>query len=265
MLRAVIKYTLVAIGLAAFAAYLWFGRTLRMKGAESEVCTAVEVFVLDSNEIGFVDSRSVNTLIQTLSAPIGKKLSMLDIHGIESALENTGIILHSEVSVDGGGHLVARVTQRDPILRMETRSGGFYVDENCFIFPLSPHFSSYVPIVSGEVPLRLPEGFTGILSDKKESKWVKDMLNISVYIQTHPVWNAQIQQIEVEADGDLIMYLRASDFPVIFGGAEGYLEKFDKLHSFYAGIVPKYGMARYDAVNLKYRNQIVCNVKQEKK
>ena len=71
-------------------------------------------------------------------------------------------------------------------------------------------------------------------------------------------WRAQIAGVIVEKDGDIRMLPQVTKQNVHFGQPEDLDEKFMKLKVFYKEILPNKGWNTYQTVNLKFKNQIVC-------
>jgi len=78
------------------------------------------------------------------------------------------------------------------------------------------------------------------------------------YIDADPFWKAQIAQIELNENNELTLYPQVSKQVIIFGSPEDYEQKFKKLKVFFKQILPQKGWNKYEKVNIKYNNQIVC-------
>ena len=114
--------------------------------------------------------------------------------------------------------------------------------------------------MSGHIPVKLEEGYRGA-PDRDDRGWVDGITELAHYLDRHPVWNSQIQQIDVEQNGDIVFYTAVGDQKIIFGTTDDIDYKFAKLRTFYRQIVPVYGWERYSAVNLKFSDQIVCTLR----
>lgn len=91
------------------------------------------------------------------------------------------------------------------------------------------------------------------------------MLKFGEYIRNHEFWSSQIQQINILPNGELSLYMRVGDQTILFGGMDNMEYKFKKLEAFYRNIVPLQGWNKYSQINLKYSDQIVCTLKENKK
>lgn len=265
MFRKIFTYLGIALLTALFSAYFYFASSLREKGVEKEVCSSIKVVILDSAVNRFVSEKEVkNILVNSPIKPMGAKKKDICINDLENLLNSRSAIKKSDVSITRDGQLYASITQRRPILRIECENGGFYIDESMYIFPLVNTFSSYVPIVTGDVPISLKPGQRGNVS-KEDEEWLRDILRFGSYLYRHEFWNAQIQQINIRKNGDLVLFTRVGDQSIVFGNLENIDYKFQKLDAFYQNVVPIYGWKRYSEINLKYSDQVVCTPRKTKK
>ncbi len=265
MLRKVVLYIGLTLLVALFAAYFIFADTLREAGKVNEICTSIKVEILDSLENRFVSKREVkDILLESPIKPIGANINDLNLYQAEELLNGRSAIKKSSASVSRDGVLHVAVTQRKPILRIQTQYGGFYIDDQEYIFPLVDSFTSYVPIVTGEVPINLTTGYRGAVSEE-EKEWVSSIIAFGNYISKNEFWSAQIQQIEVEPNGDVTLYTRVGDIAIKFGPLKNIEYKFTKLTTFYNNIIPVEGWEKYSEISLKYSNQIVCKPKKRNK
>lgn len=264
MLRKVFTYLGICLLFILFGAYFYFASSLKEKGMEKEICYSIEVTILDSAINRFVSEKEVREiLINSDYKPLGSKIKDITITDLENLLNQRSAIKRSDVSITRDGILTASITQRRPLLRIESENGGFYIDESLYIFPLVNTFSSYVPIVTGSIPISLKPGFRGIVTGE-EAKWLSSILKFGDYLYRHDFWNAQIQQINIRPNGDLVLFTRVGDQSIVFGDLVDIEYKFQKLNAFYQNVVPVYGWNRYSELNLKYSDQVVCTPAKKK-
>ena len=79
------------------------------------------------------------------------------------------------------------------------------------------------------------------------------------YINRNDFYKKQISQINVLKDGEIIMIPQITKQKIYFGNTDNMEIKFKKLELFYKNILPTKGWNYYESVNLKFKNQIVCN------
>ncbi len=246
--------------MATLGAYFFFAGRLRSAGAEKEVCRSISVRLLDSAENKFVTKAEVVNIIEGFAGEvIGRKSSEINIANIEKLLDKRSAINKSQVSISRDGVLAVDITQRKPLLRIQTENGGFYVDRTEYIFPLVSSFTSYVPIVSGYIPLELNAEFKGKALDDKKN-WIGQITEFGIFLEENPFWNAMIEQIYIDKNGDVILSPKVGSYKIVFGDLKDIESKFNRLLAFYKNIAPHEGWDKYTTVNLKFKNQIVCKV-----
>lgn len=265
MFKTIVKYCGLTLVFIIFGAYFYFASSLKRDGDNKEVCSRIEVTILDSAVNRFVSKKEVKEIISgSVAKPIGVKVRDIRLNDLEETLNKRSAIKKSDVSVTRDGLLSVSITQRRPLLRIECEGGGFYIDESLYIFPLVNSFTSYVPIVTGDIPVTLKKGQRGTLSGK-EALWIKNVMILGNYISKNDFWNAQIQQIHFSNNGDIHLFTRVGDQDIIFGTFDETNKKFRKLNAYYQNIVPIYGWEKYSEINLKYEDQIVCKLANNKK
>ena len=264
MLRKILTYIGWFLLVAIFGSYFFFASMLKTKGRADDLCTKVEVTILDSTINRFVSEDEVKEIIASSELKVmDKAITEIDPYALETLLDKRSAIKFSDIAIDREGTLHVEITQRRPLLRIQGDEGGFYVDESCYIFPLVKSFTSYVPIVTGEIPLSLKAGQRGKI-DPEGEKWILSMLNFGEYLRNHEFWNSQVQQIHILPSGDVALFMRVGDQTVIFGGLDDMDEKFGKLEAFYKNVIPIHGWNKYSKIDLRYADQIVCTLKSKK-
>lgn len=265
MLRKILISFTAVLAFGAIGAYFYFAQMLYSKNMPSQICRKVNVVLLDSLQNRFVSKSEVMDIMNGyMGDNVGKNIAEVDLNIIEKLLNSRSAIKESQASITRAGELRINITQRKPVLRIQTADRGFYVDESQYIFPLVPTFTSYVPVVSGHIPFTLNEGHRGkALEDT--GNWMEKIMLLGSFLENDPFWNAQIEQIYVDSNGDIILSPRVGNHKIIFGDLKDIGNKFNKLYTFYKNIVPAEGWNKYSSVNLKYENQIVCKLNKNKK
>lgn len=257
MFRKIAIYTGYVLLIGVLAAYFVFSTKLERSGSSKVICKRVEISILDSNLNKFVSENEIGELIREQGITAGEsKLKHINLHQLEQMLNNRTAVKVSQINYNGEGVMKVRVEQRRPVLRIETESGGFYIDDSGYIFPLVKTFTSYVPVVTGKIPLSIAPGFRGRLKENRE--WSDQMVYMGNFIDKNEIFDAQIEQIDVDEKGDLYIIPRVGQHLIVFGKPDNIEEKFKKLMAFYDHIVPNAGWEKYSLISLQYENQIVC-------
>ena len=80
----------------------------------------------------------------------------------------------------------------------------------------------------------------------------------SLILENNEFWKAQISQIIVAKDGGIVLIPTIGTTRIDFGLATNIENKFKKLFIFYQKVIPNKGWNKYSWVQLKYKNQVIC-------
>ena len=86
----------------------------------------------------------------------------------------------------------------------------------------------------------------------------KYFIEVIDFINENPFWKAQIAQIDITNNGELILYPQVTKQYVEFGTVENMRVKFKRLKMFYKNILPQQGWNKYSRISLKFKDQIIC-------
>lgn len=264
MFRKVLAYIGWTLLTLMVGAYFYFASTLEKRGKEKEICRGIRVVLLDSSTNRFVTANEVVEIIEQFSTPpVGKNIDEIELEKIESLLCSRSAIKSAQASVTIDGTLNIEITQRRPLLRIEGKNGGFYIDDQEYIFPLSETHSSYVPVVTGDIPLLIEQGHRGTLAGEQKS-WAGDIVELGLFLRENSFWNAMVEQISIAPDGDVLIFPKVGSFSIVLGDLKNIEDKFERLYAFYRNVAPYEGWEKYSSVSVKYKDQIVCKLKNNK-
>jgi cell division protein FtsQ len=217
-------------------------------------CSGVKVDITDSIQESFIRSNDIRQWInRNYPAIFGQPLGSLDLRKIEDGLRKLQSIEVVEVypNVDDNGVrsfgvLVVKIEQRKPVFRVDGAGHAFYMDKFGKVIDWSPRFTPRVLIVGGVVS-----------SDFARKK----LLPLVNFINNDAFWSAQIDQIYVNAVGDLSMIPRVGEQLILFGDPEDFQIKFRNLKALYTEGFKNGGWSIYKTINVGFHNQIVCTKK----
>ena len=221
--------------------------------------TCVQLIVkLSGAEVPLVKEQEVaDAISKNGQEPVeGAPLSELNLAKLERRVLTNRLVKNCQLYRDLEGNLVADVVQYDPIARLvntaegniKRANGGYYSQEGIYL-PLSSAYTKRVLLLSG--------GFF----DKHRDLTKPEFLSLREVLQQivgNPFWKAQISQIIIQKNGELLMIPQVGNHLVEFGSLENYSDKFSKLKIFYDQVLPTKGWETYSKVSVKYKNQIVC-------
>lgn len=224
-------------------------RTCQGKGS-------LDVTITDSLERGFVGKADVaRWLEKEYKAYAGLPLDSVDLAGIEKLVQAHSVVRDCQAWLTDDGILHVALSQREPVVRFDDGSNGYYADATGFVFPLQARGSADVPVVSGSIPLKIPRGFKGYPSDSVEKEWLDQMIGM-INTMRGTVWEHNIVKITVSPRKNLVLIPREGREQFIFGEPVRVEEKLLLMKAYYESVAPVH--PQYRSVDLRYRGQIVC-------
>jgi len=263
------RITRISLRILAAAGFLvTFGFT--EKRQSEMICTEVSIDIQSSGvSQGFIEQHDVLRLVHDkFGAVEGKPLQSINISLLENIINNNPFVERAEVFSSVDGKLLIEVIPRTPVARIINYfNESFYIDEQGVFMPLSEKYSASVPVVSGYV-LDM-EALHSIRTFKNQDLsdtsihpiTIEKTFMLADFIRKHDFWNAQVEQVFVNADGDMELIPRVGNQTIVFGDEKEMDKKFEKLFLFYKEGISKEGWSKYSTINVKYKDQVVCTKK----
>jgi cell division protein FtsQ len=219
----------------------------------SLLCREVKVYI-PGNQY-FVDRLEINSILHVgNNTLVGKKLDEINIQQLEKTLQANPFIEFAKVYADMDGVVNVEVRQRQPILRVMNRfEQDFYVDQFGLKIPLSNNFTAPVLVATGNID----EIFINRV-DTLHTEMAKQLFKTADFIRRDSLWDAQIEQINVNANHEIELIPRVGNQRILLGNADSLDKKFKNLLIFYQKAIPKVGWGAYKVINIKYANQVVA-------
>ncbi len=241
---------------------LWFlSLSMARDGRRARTCQGkgtLEVTVTDSLERHFVTREDIEQwLDKEYRAYAGLPLDSVDLRRIEQIVCGHSAVRECESWLTDDGILHVCLSQRQPVVRFQDSSNGYYSDAGGFLFPLQERGSVPVTVVEGDLPLKIPKGFKGAPADAAQQLWLSRILHLVSYMEG-TVWQDNISRIHVNKDGDLVLYPLQGKERFLFGPPTRVEEKFALMEAYYESVVPAKGQGWYSLVDLRFREQLVC-------
>ena len=239
------KKFLIILTDIALACYLLLAVTAFNRPDEtSNVCSEVNIHVEDGVVRGFLDADEVKALLQKAKVyPLGTLMSKVNVRKIEETLKANPFIEAAQCYATQSGHVHITVAQRLPVIRVKADNGeDYYVDADGTIMP-NTHFVSDLPIATGPI---------------RQDYARKVLTSIGRYLAQQPLWNNQIEQVNVLPDGMIEMVPRVGDHVVYLGRPTRLEHKLARLEKFYKYGLSKAGWNKYSYINVEFDNQIIC-------
>lgn len=223
---------------------------------DARICTKIQVQIEQKPGIYFItESDIIDQLTQGGADPItGKLRPEFDLIQLEKRLLKSPFIEDAQVSLDLAGNLVVAVTQPEPLVRwIEPGGRQGYLSMRGEKIPLSERYSARVPLFFGSLPWDENNNL------KTSDTIFSDLVQMLIFIKKDKFWNAQIAEIEMDRNKNLFLTPQVTAQIIEFGDAGNFEDKFKRLKVFYKHILPQKGWNAYQRVNVKFKDQIICN------
>lgn len=245
----------------AFLVSLGFS-TRRQNGM---LCKQVNIVMLDTNGQSFITPQDVREIIRNKFGFLeGKPMGSINISLLEKTINSNPFISKAEVFSTVDGNVTIEVKQRNPVLRIVNYNDeSFYIDDEGIFMPLSEKYAARVPVANGYIFDRFSEGKVVLYKNEQAEDSTLHMIDrifhVAEYIQKDDFWKAAIEQIYVNADGDLELVPRLGVHTVVVGDDVKLEDKMEKLLHFYreSPNIPNWNS--YKTINIKFKDQVVCS------
>ena len=214
-----------------------------IRNSTRKVSKPVIEFLGDENL--FITHETVSKLlIQNQQSVTNKPKEIIDLNGLESALNSNPMIKEAQVFISVDGLLKAEVEQKKPIARVSTNAS-YYVDDQGSYMPLSTNHTARVPLVTGTV--------------RKND--LSNVFKIAKKIQNDEFLKKHVVEIHQNEDKSIHLKFRLNDFEIQLGTLKLLDKKVNNLKAFYQKAMRDKTLSSYSVVNLKFDNQVICTKK----
>lgn len=214
-----------------------------MRSAERNVTDFKINFIGEDNL--YITQELVNKLLIQNKQNVTKVAKeILDLNGLETALNSNPMIKTAQVYLTVNGEVRADVVQRKPIARVNTNAS-YYIDDEGLFMPLSLNRSARIPLVTGYV----------------EKNNLDNLFKIASKVYNDEFLKTHIVEINQSRKGTIKLKTRVTDFEILVGNLNNLDKKINNLKAFYQKAKKDKTLNKYSKVNLQFDNQVVCTKK----
>lgn len=220
--------------------------------AAARTCKGVKVEVFDPSHNNFVTSEAVFHNLATLGIdPTGMFRSQIDLRNLENTLAGCDNIETVNCVLLTDDSLLVEVQPIVPLLRVFDRNDqDYYINRAGKRMEASCLYRIDVPVV------------VGLFDEKIKPVSVLPYVD---YLAAHPEWESLVSAFEVNSRGDIIMVPAIRGHVVNLGDTCDIDNKFRRLSSFYAQVMPVKGWQYYDTLSVKWRSRVIASRHNPKK
>ena len=256
-MKPVVRYIIAASAVTA-CLFLWLvGDRVGAENRREVTCNSVDALIADSLQRKFISPDDIKDWMADYGTYLGLRLDSVDLRRVEAVIDGKSAVRKSEAWLTDDGVLHISVTQREPVVRFQSASGGYYADATGFLFPLQLRHTVRVPVVDGALPLKLGKDFKGEPETDQERQWILSVLDLVRYLGEQKEWNDLVGQITVDRNGNLVLIPREGTERFVFGTPTDIDAKFGRVRKYYESIAPSQENS-YQIVDVRYKDQVIC-------
>ncbi|HQV50998.1 MAG: hypothetical protein IPF95_07015 [Flavobacteriales bacterium] len=258
-LRKIVRPLMIVLSAISVVVMLGFVE----RTSDGTLISDLKITVIGDEGVHFIDDVGVRRQvldqgIAVLGSPIGE----LDLPIIEERLRGLPCVSQAEAHHTMDGTLHVMVKQRAPVVRVFNADGtSFYIDQEGITMPIDPNYTARVLVVTGA--LNEPGATDGVRSvfatDSIVDRFRSDDIHrLAMFIRQDALWNALIDQVVVKNDGEFELIPKIGAQRILLGDGSELEQRFAKLKIFYEKGIPKADWRRYDRIDLRFADQVVC-------
>jgi cell division protein FtsQ len=246
MLRKILKLA----GYLFLVAFLVVTLAFSARESRNVTCRNIQIELREDESIRISKdeiARLVNAADKQL---IGKDLRLVDTEMIELEIEKHQAIHKAEVykivardSTSYNGVLGIRIRHREPVLRVMSTGGNYYLDKYGEKIPVSTNYSANVLVATGNFSVEYAR---------------QELLPFVMFIDNNPFWKAQIKQIHIDGDGEILLTPLVGDQIIELGSLKDFPEKLRNMKAFYEQVLVQNNWDKYRLISVKYKNQVIA-------
>lgn len=257
------KYIIIVLDII-IGVYLVFAVTAFNKPEQVvKKCTKVNISITDESTYGFLDTKEIKSILEKKKLyPLEMNIDDVSPRLIEETLTHSPFVNTAQCCKTTDGHVLISITQRSPLVRIKSVSNeDYYIDENGGVMPNSKYTSDLIIV-------------TGYVSKSYATRYISILANV---IMQSDLWRNQIEQIHVLKDLGIELVPRVGDHVVFLGYlpasklpdkrheevTEYVNQKLERLHKFYVHGLDSVGWNKYQSIDLRFDNQIICKKRPE--
>lgn len=244
-------------------AYMLFSLSFAAEKNSELLCNDLQIVMKDTLHSGFLNRTDIEKIIFSEEKELlGYPISKINTRKLEKLIREQPYIKDAEIFYDLEGVLYVKVMQRIPIIKILTKTGrSYYLDEEGYIFKPKAAFTPHILIANGyfteDEKIKTAKNIYFLGDDAKYAEW-HELHRVAHFIENNKFWNSQIVQIYFNRKGEFELIPRVGAHQIILGNADNIELKFRNLRILYDKGLAYEGWNKYEKINLKYNNQVIC-------
>lgn len=240
--RARVIWRSIGLGITAallIAAVIW---GYRMQPTDA-ACVSLRYTIEDRSERLYLTEQELDLLLQSKDLyPVGKKMDIVSLHRIEETVLHHPMVRTAECYMTPRNEMRIRLTQREPLVRVQTASDTYFIDRDRKVMPVRKAVRDSVLLVKGTVGVQIA---SGVLADFAE--WLED----------NSYWRKRVHHVHVASPQMVYIYLKGEQPRIVMGNMRGYEKKLAKLRVFFEKGAEAIQDKNYTELDLRFKGQVI--------
>ncbi|NQV02940.1 MAG: hypothetical protein HQ542_09860 [Bacteroidia bacterium] len=214
------------------------------------ICRSMHLNLYYGEADRLITEAEIDSLIRSVAGEVeGKPLYQINTEKIERVVSKDPYVSNVHVYGKHTGNIYVNVYQREPVIRIITKNNkSYYIGKEGISLPFHPDYPVRVLVASGVIP-----------DSVSSSPLTSDLFKLAMFISHDPFLKVQVDQIYVNRQGDYELIPKVGNHIILLGNAEELEDKFRRLMVFYKQGLNQIGWSKYNVINIKYKNQVVCS------
>ena len=239
-MKRLIQYSILAVLAVALTVGILWAR----EKSRGELCTSVDVEVVNADSTSFVTPQGVLTDLKGQGIKlVGKHMGDINASDIEEAHKVSPYLENADIVKCQDGKVLIRVSQLVPVVRVFDGEDSYYMNRAGKRMAATTYYHCDVPVVQGHFTRKYP---------------ATRLLPLIDYVENDSLLRSLVTMYQVRDTNNIIIVPELSGHVVNIGNADGFENKFAKLKQFYTQVMPKRGWNTYDTISVKWNHQIVA-------
>ena len=207
-------------------------------------CAGLRYDIEDADERMYLTEKELTALLQSSDLyPVGRKLNMISLNRIEKAIAHHPMVRTAECFLTPRQEVVIRLTQRRPILRVQTPVDVYFIDSDRRVMPARNSIQDEVLIATGTVGVQLASG---------------PLADFAEWIAQEEYWQERVHHVMVVSPKMVYVYLRDTAQPrIVMGDLRHYDKKLNKLRVFFLNSTPDIKEKNYTELDVRFHGQVI--------
>ena len=208
-------------------------------------CTALEFNITDSDERLYLSETELTALLQQTDLyPVGRKLNIVSLQRIENTILRHPMVRTAECYLTPRQIMRIRLTQRVPVLHVQTALENYYIDSDRKVMPSRNAIRDKVLIVTGTVGVQTAAGV---------------MTDFAIWLEDEDYWQERIHHVELKSPQMVYVYYADNGKieKAVLGSMHRYDRKLRKFRTFLQNRPPDVQEKNYTEYDLRFRGQVI--------